>query len=116
MTVYVDDMLRPARVGRIRSRWSHLMADTHDELMAFALQIGMRPEWLQEPGSYREHFDLTTGRRDQALALGAEPISYPHGTAAVMAAKRRNDPTVRMAGRVAALLALVIEPYLEEIL
>lgn len=107
MTVYVDDMLRPARVGRIRSRWSHLMADSHEELMAFAAQLGMRPEWLQNPGSYREHFDLTSGRRETALRLGAEPITYPHGTALVLQAKRRNDPTIRLAGRYAALMALV---------
>jgi uncharacterized protein DUF4031 len=65
MTVYVDNMLRPARVGRIHSRWSHLLADTHTELMAFAEQLGLRPEWLQHPGSYREHFDLTPGRGPQ---------------------------------------------------
>lgn len=33
MTVYVDDMRRPATVGRISARWSHLTADTREELL-----------------------------------------------------------------------------------
>jgi hypothetical protein len=88
MTVYVDDMRRPARVGRIRARWSHLMADTHDELMAFAARLGLRPEWIQHAGSYREHFDLTEPHRAKALELGAHAITYPHGTGLVLAEKR----------------------------
>lgn len=88
MTVYVDDMLRPARVGRIRSRWSHLMADSHDELMAFAARLGLRPEWLQHPGTHREHFDLTEQRRMDALRLDAVPIAYPRETAELLARKR----------------------------
>lgn len=89
MTVYVDDMRRPARVGRISGRWSHLFADTHDELVAFARRLGLRPEWIQHPGTHREHFDLVDARRIQALAFGAEPISYPRGTAELMERKRQ---------------------------
>lgn len=88
MTVYVDDMLRQATVGRIRSRWSHMLADTHAELMAMADEMGLRPEWLQHPGTHREHFDLTEGKRLQALGFGAVAITYPRGTARVLAAKR----------------------------
>lgn len=88
MTVYVDDMLRPARVGRIQSRWSHLMADTTAELVAFAKEVGLREEWIQHPGTHREHFDLTEGRRRVALAAGAVPISYPRETGALLARKR----------------------------
>lgn len=42
MTVYVDDMRVPARVGRINARWSHLMADTDEELHEFAARLGLR--------------------------------------------------------------------------
>lgn len=91
MSVYVDDMLRPARVGRTRSRWSHMLADTHEELLDMAAEMGLRPEWIQHPGTHREHFDLTEPKRLQALGFGAVPITYPHGTARVMAAKKASE-------------------------
>lgn len=73
MTVYVDDMLMEARVGRLTARWSHLMADTREELIAFAKSIGLREAWLQDKRS-GVHFDVTAGKRAQALAAGAVPI------------------------------------------
>lgn len=91
MTVYVDDMLRPARVGRLRSRWSHLLADTHQELMSMASELGLRPQWIQYAGTYREHFDLTEPKRLQALGFGAVAITYPHGTGRVLTAKREAE-------------------------
>lgn len=42
MTVYVDDIRMPARIGRIDARWSDLMADTDEELHAFAAKLGLR--------------------------------------------------------------------------
>lgn len=88
MSVYVDDMQRPARVGRINGRWSHLFADTHDELEEFARRLGLHPGWIQHPGTYREHYDLTEPRRRRALAYGARAISYPRGTAELLEQKR----------------------------
>jgi hypothetical protein len=49
MTVYVDDARIPARVGRWDSSWSHLFADTQDELHAFAARLGLRRSWFQDP-------------------------------------------------------------------
>jgi hypothetical protein len=74
MTVYVDDMLMEATVGRLTSRWSHMMADSTDELVAFAKRLGLRPAWIQHPGTWEEHFDLTEGKRLQAIGLGAMAI------------------------------------------
>lgn len=88
MSVYVDDMLRLATVGRIRSRWSHLFADTTDELVTFAELLGLRREWIQHPGTHREHFDLTASKRDEAIQRGAVRITYPRGAADVMDRKR----------------------------
>ena len=88
MTVWVDDMARPARVGRNLGHWSHLFADTHDELVAFARKLGLRREWIQHEGTHREHFDVTSMVRRKALDYGAQPISYPRGTAELMARKR----------------------------
>ena len=89
MSVYVDDMRRPARITGRPARWSHLIADTHDELMQAALDLGLRPEWLQHEGTHREHFDVTETVRQRALAAGiAEPISYPRGTGRLLEQKR----------------------------
>lgn len=76
MTVYVDDMRVQATVGRIAARWSHLMADTPEELAAFARRLRLRPEWVQCPGTWKEHFDVTDSVRAKAIALGAVPVSY----------------------------------------
>jgi hypothetical protein len=52
-------------------RWAHLASDTHyDELHAFAERLGMRREWFQG-----DHYDLPDDRWDEAVALGATPIS-----------------------------------------
>ena len=92
MGVYVDDMQRRARVGRLNAVWSHLMADTHDELVAFARQLGLNPRWIQHEGKPLEHFDLTEPKRQQALHLGAIPIRYGHEGAALTRAKREGRP------------------------
>ena len=88
MSVYVDDLNRPARIGRISSRWSHLFADTHAELEDFARQLGLQPGWIQHAGTRREHYDLTAGKRAQALQLGAQPISYLRDVPQLIALRR----------------------------
>lgn len=91
MTVYVDDMRRPARVGRIADRWSHLFADSHHELETFARRLGLQPGWVQRPGTHREHFDLTDSKRALALRLGAQPISYTLDVPSLLAARRNGS-------------------------
>lgn len=88
MTVYVDDMRRQARVGRINTRWSHLLTDQDDqtELHEFAARLGLRREWFQHEQKYpdrpwRWHYDVTDTVRKRALALGAQPLTYPWGMA-----------------------------------
>lgn len=90
MTVYVDDFGMPARVGGINGRWSHLIADSRDELHEFAARLGLRREWFQDPvvngkpprpapGSRHAeawHYDVTQSKRQLALRLGAQPISW----------------------------------------
>lgn len=76
MTVYVDDMQMQARVGRLNAKWSHLMADTDDELHAFATKLGLKRAWHQKPGTPISHYDVTEPKRQLALTLGAVPIGY----------------------------------------
>lgn len=79
MTVYVDDMRMRAQVGRGRpARWSHLMADTPDELHDFAVnQLGLRREWAQhEDDPVMLHYDVTDTKRKEAIRLGAKQITW----------------------------------------
>jgi Protein of unknown function (DUF4031) len=83
MTVYVDNYRVPATVGRIKGRWSHLTADTKEELHAFAQAIGLKREWFQIGCKSRLdtietcvhwHYDVTDSKRAQALAAGAQSM------------------------------------------
>ena len=78
MTVYVDNAFIQATVpnGRYRhtSRWCHLMADSLEELVAFAEGIGMKRAWLQNKRS-GVHFDLTEPKRKVAVKKGAVEIA-----------------------------------------
>jgi hypothetical protein len=73
MTVYVDDARIPAQVGRINARWSHMMADSREELIEFAQKIGLKRPWLQNKPS-GVHFDVTEYVRNRAIDAGAVEI------------------------------------------
>lgn len=47
----------------------HLIADSLDELHAFAASVGMKRAWFQPKSS--PHYDLTESRRKRAVQLGA---------------------------------------------
>ena len=70
MSVYVDDAVTLWR----GQRWAHLMADTLDELHAMAARLGVPRRAFQDKRS-GAHYDLTEALRDEALRLGALPIS-----------------------------------------
>jgi hypothetical protein len=75
MTVYVDDSLITATVGRLSSRWSHLFADSERELHQFAALLGLRVDWYQPHGRHW-HYDVTEGKRLRAIQLGARPVTW----------------------------------------
>ena len=70
MAVYVDDAVTLWR-GK---RWAHLMADTLDELHAFADRLGLPRRAFQDKTS-GAHYDVTAPLRERAIALGAVAIS-----------------------------------------
>jgi hypothetical protein len=75
MTVYVDDMRLFAKVKGgppNGARWSHLWADTLEELEAFAEKLGLNPKWLQADSAY--HYDVVEAKRQEAIRLGAQPV------------------------------------------
>jgi len=74
MAVYVDDAFdgAPGSWGR----WTgggHMQADSLEELHAFAAEIGLKRSWFQHRPERPEHdhYDLTAGKRKQAIARGA---------------------------------------------
>ena len=70
MSVYVDDAVSLWR----GHRWAHLMADSLDELHAFAQRLGLQRERFQNRTS-GAHYDVTAELRELAIGLGAHPIS-----------------------------------------
>lgn len=87
MTVYVDNARIPARVSGLYSRWSHLIADTQEELHEFAEQLGLKRWWFQDPtvngkpkaqmgtrAAENWHYDVTDRKRTEAIQRGAVPV------------------------------------------
>lgn len=70
MAVYVD---RLRDYGWRHGPSCHLIADSVSELMEFAAQMGLRPEWFQPKSS--PHFDLTEEGREIAIRLGAVELN-----------------------------------------
>ncbi|MFS2113403.1 DUF4031 domain-containing protein [Herbaspirillum frisingense] len=66
MTVYVDDEQIAWR-GKL---WCHMVADTPDELHAFATRLGLKRSWFQSASVY-PHYDVTLSIREKALSMGA---------------------------------------------
>lgn len=102
MTVYVDNFRAPARVGSISGRWSHLTADTPEELHEFAARIGMRREWFQERCKFggcapcpHWHYDVVDFRRKLAIAAGAKSIDIREMGALISARRKTLGEAIR---------------------
>jgi hypothetical protein len=103
MAVYVDDLGMPAKVGGLNARWSHLVADSREELHDFARRLGLRREWFQDPvvtgkpkarpgsrAAENWHYDVTESKRRQAIALGARAITWRELTGVIDARVARD--------------------------
>lgn len=65
--ILVDPAVWPWR-GR---KWAHLVSDaSYDELHEFAARLG-----LPRRAFHRDHYDVPEELRDDAIALGAAPVS-----------------------------------------
>jgi hypothetical protein len=65
--ILVDPAIWPWR-GR---QWAHLVSDqSYDELHEFAERLGIPRRAFQG-----DHYDIPTELRDEALAMGAAPVS-----------------------------------------
>jgi hypothetical protein len=94
MTVYVDNMMMSWR-GMVMS---HMMADELEELHEMAARIGMRREWFQDEGHSIPHYDVSEGKRQQAIRLGAveEDMFDDHMVAFRREWRRRARASVRV--------------------
>lgn len=53
-----------------------MTADSTEELVSFALKLGLQAKYLQFPGTWKEHFDITEPKRKKAVLLGAVEVSF----------------------------------------
>lgn len=77
MAVYIDDMFAKYR-GMLMC---HMIADSNEELLNMVDNIGVQRKYLQCAGTYKEHFDICSSKRELAIKkYGAIPIGmrdYP---------------------------------------
>lgn len=88
MAVYVDDM----RAGFGRLILCHMIADTSFELVTLAAAVGLDVRHIQHPGTAREHFDVSLGKRAELVRLGAREITWRQCGA--MTRRRRREGTL----------------------
>jgi len=86
VAVYVDDHRVPWR----GDRWSHLLADTPEELHAFAARLGLPPRGFHHKPArpWKDHYDVPEFKRREAIRLGAEPIRVARA-AQILRARRQ---------------------------
>tara|TARA_R100001510_G_C7648692_1_gene206059 strand:+ start:875 stop:1141 length:267 start_codon:yes stop_codon:yes gene_type:complete len=69
--VYVDDMDRPYK-GMLMS---HMIADSHSELLRMADSIFLDRKHIQKEGTRKEHFDVCKLFKKRAIQCGAIQIT-----------------------------------------
>lgn len=75
--VYVDNFyIIETKAKHGMSKMSHMIADTTEELMVMADNIGLSREHIQNVGTWKEHFDVNMSKRDLAIHYGAKEISF----------------------------------------
>ncbi len=77
VALYVDRLID--YTGRVPYRhkvWCHLVADSDDELLAAAAELGAAEEWMQGRRGWDTHFDVPAPWRDRAVALGAHEVDF----------------------------------------
>jgi hypothetical protein len=76
MSVYVDDFKIRRTVG-YGHKWvfSHMIADTREELDEMAEKIELDLKWKKDAGTRKEHFDVTENYRQRAIEAGSIQVS-----------------------------------------
>lgn len=66
----------------------HMVADTHEELVAMADRIGVSRRWIQHAGTANEHFDICKSKRALAVHCGAIEVKMRE-LGAILRSKRK---------------------------
>jgi len=53
----------------------HMFADTTDELIAMVDKVGVQRRWIQDKGTYSEHFDICLAKKKLAITAGAKEVN-----------------------------------------
>jgi len=69
--VYVDDFNAPYR-GMLMC---HMLADSTEELLEMVDKIGVQRKWIQDAGTYNEHFDICLAKKALAIKHGAKEVN-----------------------------------------
>ena len=87
LAVYVDQPVWEWR-GR---RWCHLLADTDEELHAFAEALGLERAWFQHRDEmpWKDHYDIPDELRAEAIRAGAVEVDLRHVAAHVRSRRER---------------------------
>jgi Protein of unknown function (DUF4031) len=100
VTVCVDDWRQQATIGRRTARWSDLSTGPGgnlDELHQVAGSIGLRRSWFQ--GSHHHpHYDVTAGKRWQAIRAAAQPVTWRKAGQMLAAAREASRPAPAFRG------------------
>jgi Protein of unknown function (DUF4031) len=86
MTCYVDSVRAYPGAGLRYTEFCHLLADTRDELHAFADQLGIPRRFFQDH-AWRWHHDLPAPLRARAVELGAREVTM-HEVGALLRRRR----------------------------
>lgn len=89
MAVYVDNL---RDYGWRHGPSCHLIADSVEELMEFAVAMGLRREWFQPKST--PHFDLTADGRERAIAQGAIELTNRELIAKIRELRRKRDSQI----------------------
>ena len=69
MAVYVDNARIPLQQGKRVYRMCHMFADTRAELFAMVDKLGIPRGHIQKKDTAEEHFDVSYGKKLDAVTL-----------------------------------------------
>jgi hypothetical protein len=68
--IYVDEAIFPFK-GQL---WCHMFSHDLDALHTMATRLGLKREYFQDKKRF-PHYDLSPGKRELAVKLGAKEVS-----------------------------------------